>query len=308
MFNHLTNTHKGMLLALFGYTAFSFSDTSVKWLSEQGYSIYQIIAVDTAIGAALMLAFAPMLGGLASLRDGGNARIHGLRVGLNTAINISIVYCFSIMPIASVYTAIFTLPFLAAMIAMPLYGEKIGLHRWVSIVIGFSGVLIAFQPWQAGTNLWLMTLPLGTTALIAFMFLVVRSLKGSSLLAMGFYPVFGSCLLIAPLAFMDFSHLSLDHIPVNMIPTGLQAISLEHLHAFLLSGLLMSTGLICVSLAFQKTDSAAVTPIVYTEIIWAILFGAWIFGDYPDQWMLIGAAVIIVSGLYLIRSERTPIK
>ncbi|NCT41690.1 MAG: DMT family transporter [Alphaproteobacteria bacterium] len=287
MFNHLTNTHKGMLLALFGYTAFSFSDTCVKWLSEQGYSIYQIIVMDTAIGALLMLLFAPMLGGLASLRDGRNSKIHGLRVILNTGVNFSIVYCYSIMPLATVYTAIFTLPFIAAIIAMPLYGERIGIHRWVSIVIGFSGVLIAFQPWQDGTNLLLMALPLGTTTLIALMFLVARSLKGSSLLAMGFYPVFGSCLITIPFAISGF-------IPIE----------LSHLHAFVLSGILMASGIICVSLAFQIADSAAVTPIVYTELIWAVLFGALLFGDYPHVWMLVGAAVIIVSGLYLLRAER----
>jgi len=287
MFNQLTATHKGMLLALIGYTAFAFSDTSVKWLSEQGYSIYQIIATNTGIGACLMVLFSPFLGGLASLKDRVNAKIHGIRIVLNTSINVSIVYCFSIMPISSVYTAIFTLPFLAALIAMPLYGEKIGLHRWVSIVIGFSGVLIAFQPWQAEANFFLMALPLGTTALIALMFLVVRSMRGASLLAMGFYPVFGSCVLLMPLAAMDFT-----------------PIALEHLHGFLLSGVLMSSGIILVSLAFQKADSAAVTPMVYTEIIWAIIFGALLFGDYPDKWMLIGAGVIIVSGLYLIRSER----
>jgi len=287
MFNHLTATHKGMLLALIGYTAFSFSDTSVKWLSEQGYSIYQIIAVNTGIGSALMLCLAPYLGGLKSLKDKVNARIHGARIVLNTAINVSIVYCFSLMPITSVYTAIFTLPFIAALIAIPLYGEKIGIHRWISIFIGFTGVLIAFQPWADGANLWMMALPLGTTTLIALMFLVTRSFKDCSLLAMGFYPVFGSCVLLIPLAAMDYT-----------------PIALEHVHAFFLSGILMSTGIILVSLAFQKADSAAVTPIVYTEIIWAILFGALLFGDYPDQWMLIGAAVIIVSGLYLIRSER----
>ena len=55
MFNQLTNTHRGMIFAFLGYTVFAFSDTSVKWLSEAGYSVYQIIVVDTAIGAALML-------------------------------------------------------------------------------------------------------------------------------------------------------------------------------------------------------------------------------------------------------------
>ena len=287
MFNHLTNTQKGMALALIGYTAFSFSDASVKWLSVQGYSVFQIIAVDTAIGSLLMLCFASKLGGLASLKDARNSKIHGLRVILNTGVNFSIVYCYSIMPLATVYTAIFTLPFIAALIAIPLYGERIGLHRWVSIMLGFTGVLIAFQPWQDGVNLLLMALPLGATTLIALMFLVARSLKGSSLLAMGFYPIFGSCLLTIPFAITSFT-----------------PIELEHLHAFILSGILMTTGIICVSLAFQIADSAAVTPIVYTELIWAILFGIFLFGDYPGPWMMVGAVVIIGSGLYLLRSER----
>ncbi|MFK7839813.1 MAG: DMT family transporter [Bdellovibrionales bacterium] len=290
MFNHLTAnlsaTHRGMILALAGYTAFAFSDTCVKWLSEQGYSIFQIIVFVTAIGSALMLLFSPKLGGVASLKDKKNTKIHAIRVGLNVVINVTVVYCFSIMPIANVYTAIFTLPFIAALIAMPLYGEKIGLHRWVSIVIGFSGVLIAFQPWQAGSNIVLMILPLANTILIALMFLVTRSFKDVSLLAMGFYPVFGTCLLLSPLAFQNFT-----------------PVSLEHFHVFVLSGIFMSSGIILVSVAFQTADSAAVTPIVYTEIIWAILFGILIFGDYPDTWMLIGAGVIIISGLYLIRNE-----
>ena len=288
MINHLSQTQKGMLFAFTGYTMFAFSDASVKWLSEQGYSLYQIIAVDTAIGAALMLLCAPFLGGLASLKDRKNAKAHGARIVLNTIINLLVLYCFSVMPLANAYTGIFTLPFTAAIIGMLLFGEKIGIHRWVSIVVGFSGVLIAFQPWQADANLMFMALPVISTIFIALMFMAARYLKDCSLLAMGFYPVIGTCLLLTPLAVIDW-----------------QAIDLAHLHGFIICGILMSSGIIFVSLAFQAADSAAVTPIVYTEIIWGILFGALLFSDLPDLWMIVGAVVIIVSGLYLIRSERT---
>ncbi len=287
MFNHLSSTHKGMLLALIGYTAFSFSDANVKYLSELGYSIYQIIAVDTAIGAMLMLVFSPFLGGIKSLKDRPNAKIHGLRILFNTAVNVLFVYCVSLMPLVTLYTVIFTLPFVAAMISIPLYGEKIGLHRWTSIIVGFSGVLIAFQPWKAETDFIMLLLALLTTVFIALTFLMARSFKSASVLAVGFYPVFGCCLLVLPLAMADFTPI----VPFHLI-------------FFTLSGILMSVGVICISLAFKTTDSAAITPIVYLEIIWAILFGIFIFGDIPQSLELIGAVVIILSGLYLVYRER----
>ena len=287
MFNHLTNTQKGMLLALGGYTAFAFSDTSVKYLSTLGYSIYQIIAVDTALACMLMLLFAPLIGGLRSLKDPRNAKVHGARIVLNTAVNLLIVYCFSIMPLATVYTAIFTLPFIAALISIPVFKEKIGPHRWATIIIGFIGVVIAFQPWKEGFDIITFALPIGTTVLIALMFLAAKKYKDSSPLAIGFYPVLGCCLIVTPLSLADF-----------------QAIDMAHFPFFLISGIFMSLGIIGVSLGFQKADSAVVSPLLYSELIWAILFGVLIFGDYPDKWMLVGAAIIIVSGIHLVHRER----
>ena len=288
MFTHLPNTQKGMLLAFGGYTAFAFSDASVKYVSTLGYSIYQIISVNTALACLLMLVFSPLIGGIKSLKDGKNAKVHAARIVLNTSVNLLVVYCFSIMPLASVYTAIFTLPFIAALISIPLFGEKIGIHRRISIVLGFAGILIAFQPWGVNFNLFEFLLPVGATVLIAMMFLAARFYKDTSPLAIGFYPVLGCCLLVTPLAIADF-----------------QSIILEHFPFFLISGVFMSLGIIGVSLAFKSTDSAAITPLLYSEMIWAILFGVLVFGDYPDSWMLIGAGIIILSGLYLVHRERS---
>ena len=283
---HLTHTQKWMLVAFCGYTSFAFSDTSVKYLSTLGYSIYQIISVNTATAAILMLLFAPFLGGIKSLKDSKNAKVHGARIFLNTAVNLSIVYCFSIMPLATVYTAIFTLPFIAALISMPVFGEKIDLHRWISIFLGFAGILIAFQPWGSNFDALKFLLPMGTTLLIAMMFLAARYFKDSSPLAIGFYPIIGCCLLVTPLAVSDF-----------------QGIEFAHLPFFLICGVFMSLGIIGVSLAFKNADSALITPLLYSEMIWAILFGVLIFSDYPDLWMLVGAGIIIVSGIYLISRE-----
>lgn len=287
MFLHLSPTLKAMILAFLGYTAFAWSDASVKFLTERGYSIFQIITIDTTIGVLLLLCFAHKLGGLRSLYDPSNAKIHAARAFLNTVLNIMVVTAFSLMPLATAYTGIFTMPLMAALLAIPLYGQKIGPHRLAAILIGLSGILIAFRPWEAQANTAHLALLLSATFCIALMFVISRSLKGSSLLAVGFYPILGSCLLTAPL-------MALNYTPINFVD----------LPFFIVTGFLVTFGIIAVSTAFRMADSAAVGPMMYTEIIWAILFGALIFGDWPDGFMLMGAGIIILSGLYLVYRER----
>lgn len=287
MFLHLSPSLRAMIIAFAGYTAFAWSDASVKFLAEQGYSIFQIITVDTAVGVILLLLFAHKLGGLRSLNDRLNAKIHALRAVLNTVVNIMVVTAFSLMPLAMAYTGIFTMPLMAALLAIPLYGQKIGRHRAAAIVLGLIGILVAFRPWESEANIAHLALLLGATFCIALMFLISRSLKGSSLLAVGFYPILGSCILTAPLMALNYTPIDIADVPF-----------------FILSGLLVAFGIIAVSTAFRMADSAAVGPMMYTEIVWAILFGALIFGDWPDGFMLAGAGIIIVSGLYLVYRER----
>lgn len=284
---YLSSTQRGMALAFGGYTAFAFSDVCVKLLTERGYSIFQIITVDTAFASLLLLAFSSKLGGLKSLKDPLNSKIHALRILFNTGTNILLVYCLSFIPIATVYTAVFTKPLLVALMAIPLYRERVGFNRAASIALGLTGVLIAFQPWNEPMDAASLVLLMCATLCIALTFLLSRSLKGSSPLAMSFYPIFGSCVLTSPLMFMHFS-----------------PIMGGDLIFFLLSGALVAAAITAVSVAFHKTDSAAVSPMMYTEMIWAVLFGYLVFGDVTSPMMLLGAIIIAASGVYLVFSER----
>lgn len=285
MLKSLTNTQQGLVLALTGYSAFAVSDSCVKWLTDY-YSIYQIIAIDTLLAGLMLLAFSKRLGGLESLKDKANAKLHILRIVLNFAVNILMVYCLSFLPLVTIYTAVFTKPFLAVLIAMPLYGEKVGLHRWVSIALGFAGIVLAFQPWQNGFGLDFF-LPFGLTFLIALLFVLSRSLKDTSILATGFYPIFGAFVLTLPLAVADFAPVLSWHWAV----LGLSAMG-------------VAAGITCVSMAFRKADAGLVSPMMYSEMIWALVLGYFIFSETPDIWMLAGAAIIIGGGIYLIESER----
>ena len=79
---------------------------------------------------------------------------------------------------------------------------------------------------------------------------------------------------------------------------------LTHWPIFMIAGALAASGMICVSKAFIYADAALVSPFVYTQMIWAVLFGYLIFGDVPTLWMMTGAGIIIASGLALIMLEK----
>ncbi len=285
-FRDLSNAHKGMVLALVGFTSYAFSDVCAKWLAQE-FSIYQVIFINNLCASIILLLAASKLGGLKSLTTLRFKRLHLLRGVLNVSISLLIMQAFVKLPIADVYTFIFAMPFYAGVLAIFLYGERVCRSRWIAIIVGFIGVLIALQPGGAGFNpdlLW----ALGCGVVIAVMFTVGKSMQGESLLALGFWPLLMNVLVGGALA----------------LGGEFEALNFQSGLVFLVNGVLIAVGLLCVSNAFRIAPASAVSPFLYTEMIWAILFGYLIFGDVPGAAMLIGAAIIILSGLYLVESER----
>lgn len=284
MIPKLNPTQKGILLALMGYTGFSVSDASAKFLTGH-YSTMLVITFITLSASVFLLALSPWLGGLAGPRP-HTIKFHLLRTIINFSISILVVMAFARLPLASIYTMIFAMPFIAALLAIPLYKESVTSARWVAIIVGFGGVLIAMRPSPAGFDLDLL-LPLGVALGAAVMWIVSRSLDGESAFSMGFYPVFGTFLLTLPFVLTAESLPAPGHIPF-----------------FMICGAGVSAGMICLSLAFRAAPSAAVSPFQYSQMIWGLVFGYVLFSDIPDFWTMIGAAIIIASGLGLIFSER----
>lgn len=289
MFKDLPPVYKGILLALTGYTGFAFSDTCTKFLVAR-YPLTQVIAIENAVAALLLLAFAEHLGKTKSLFKKKNLKIHGLRAVLNVCLNFILAFCFMKFSLAAVYTMVFTKPFFAALLALPLYGEKISGTRALAIIAGFAGVLIVLQPGAQNFDAALI-LPMIAAFAAALMFVCARSLDKPSLFSLGFIPMAGVAVVATPFMLFNFVMPDIRHIPI-----------------FAVSGICMGLGLICVSRAFRKAPASVVAPIMYTEMIWALAFGLLIFGDLPDIWMLAGAFVIIASGVHLVETERRNVK
>ena len=288
MFKSLSPTYKGIFLALIGYSGFAISDTPAKFLTSH-YSTLAIVFYIALTASIFILALSPLLGGFKK-PDKGSIRFHVLRGVMNLSLSLLVVESLSHLPLATVYTIIFAKPFIAAILGMIIYHEFVTRQRWTAIALGFAGIVIAMRPSADGIDPALL-LPLGAATCSAIMWVSTRSLKGESSFAMGFYAVLVTALVSLPFLLHDF-----------VIPAP------EHLYLFAISGAGVSAGVIGLSLAFQNAPSAAVSPFHYTQMLWGISLGYLVFGDVPDALTMLGAAIIISSGLYLIwaRSRERP--
>lgn len=285
MFSGLSPTYKGILSALGGYTAFSIADICAKWLSGY-YSIYQVICFENGLACVLLVLFAPFLGGMKDLANRKNLKIHIFRAIINFGIAVILTYCYKRFALADVYTLIFSKPFIMALLALWLFREPVTRCRWVAIAAGFAGVLMAMHPGAADFDP-VLVMALGGTMLVALLYISGRYLDNPSAFSVGFPPLLGAAALSLPLALADFKMPEIAHLPV-----------------FVLMGVTIGASITAVSQAYRVAAAAVVSPFLYIEMIWALIFGWLIFGDVPDGWMLAGAALIILSGIYLLQAER----
>jgi drug/metabolite transporter (DMT)-like permease len=283
---NLSSNLKGIILAIIGFSAFAMTDATVKFLSLE-YHVLEILFWEAAFAVMLSILLSPWLGGLARTFRTKRRKIHLGRSLCNTAIGVLVTFAFAKLPLATCYTLIFVAPFVTTLLAVPVYKEKISRHCWLAIIAGFSGVLLVLRPGFAEIDPWLL-LPLLSTLFIAGLFLFARALpEDESLHSLAFYPALSSVIFMAPFTVV------LGHIP-----------DWHALALFALAGSGVVLGLITTAMAFRIAKASVVSPLHYSQMLWAIGFGYVLFGDIPDIWTVAGATIIIGSGLYLISHER----
>jgi drug/metabolite transporter (DMT)-like permease len=202
--------------------------------------------------------------------------------------NIMFVFgTFSLLPLADATAIIFTAALFTPVLGFFVLGEHVGPYRWSAVVAGFIGVLIVAQP---GGD-WNLT-GVGMGLVAAFFQAVLASMlrllgRSEQPETMTFYfLLIGFLLLLPAMPFFATAPTREEILP--LIGLGL-------------SGSLMQ---FMLSVAYKYAPAALVSPFNYTQIIWAMLFGWAIFGDWPSAHILIGAVIIIASSLIVILRER----
>jgi drug/metabolite transporter (DMT)-like permease len=191
------------------------------------------------------------------------------------------------LPIAEATAIGFMSPLFIVALSVPVLGERVGIHRWVAVVIGLLGVLVIVRP-GGGLAHWAVFMPLIGAVCFAAYQLSTRVLAATdTVFATLFYTgaggFFWTCLLV------PF---------VWTVPTLAEWIG------FIAIGSLGVVAHLCLIKAFEVAQASLLAPFNYTKMIWAALAGYLVFGDIPSLNTLAGCALITASGLYVILRER----
>ena len=275
----------GIGLGVLAYAAFSVHDADIKWLVTD-LPVWEILfARSVTIFAGSLLVGRRALAERA-VTTPMRAALAGRAVLLLTAWLLYYVAA-RYLPLAQMLTLYFAAPVLTTLMAAPLLGEKVTTARWVSVGVGFAGVLVACDPFGLKFSLPVLMV-LTAAALWGYSVILMRRIarRESSLLQMLFQNGF----------FMAVT--GIGTVLTWHQPTPAQ------MALMLASGVLGGFGQFCIFEAARHAPASVMATVEYTALVWAFILGYAIWGDIPHLAVWVGAALILAAGALLLAGER----
>ena len=275
---------RGVVLMTVGCVLITLNDTVMKLLSggyPPGETIF-VRGVFVSIPIALLMYRG---GGLHTLRV-TNRLGQLLRAMTLVASMFLFITALQYLPLADAVALTFAGPLILTAVAPWALGERVGWRRRCAVAVGFAGVLIMLAPGQDGLR-WAALLPLGAAVFEAVRDIVTRRLvvteSSLSLTAC-------STGFVTLCALATVGH---GWQPMSAVDAGLLA----------LAGICMGVALFLMTEAFRHAEATLVAPFRYSSVLWAMVVGVVVFGDWPSPTMFAGAALVVGSGLYILHRE-----
>lgn len=278
---------KGALFALTAFGIFSVHDVVVKYLGGN-YSPFQTLFFSVLLGFPLVMIM------LIQDQDADTLRPRhpwwvALRSAATVVTGLCAFYAFSVLPLAQTYAVLFATPLLITILSIPVLGETVRLRRWLAVIVGLGGVMIVLRPGSAELG-WGHLAALGASVGGAINSIVVRKIGNEERnVVLMTYPMVASFIVMA-----------------IALPFVYQPMPLVDLAATAVISVLAFVAVLFLIAAYKTGEAVVAAPMQYSQIIWAVLFGALFFDERIDKATFVGASVIIGSGLYILfRESRT---
>ena len=273
------NNLRGIVAMLVAVGLFSLMDGGLKHLSGH-YPAMQVAAIRGLSSLPLVLLWVAASGTVGTLWK--------VRWPLHILMLSAFAYALKRMPMTGAYALFFVAPLLITALSVPLLGEKVGPRRWAAIAVGLLGVLVVLRPSGEGVLSWAgLAVLLAATgyALSAIMVRVLHRTDSSQ--SMVFWMLlmtgFGAGALAWP----------------GWVP-------LQGADGWIIAGVGLSgfLGQVAITEAFRSGQASVVAPFEYSALAWALGLDWLVWQVLPDGMTLVGAGIIVASGLYLLRRER----
>ena len=275
---------RGIALVLVATLLFVLLDATAKYLT-QSYPVPQVVWARFFFHLLwVLILIGPRLGqGLRTRRPGLQLARSVIMLATNGVFFLAI----SRMPLADASAIMFISPLLVTALAVPLLGEIVGLRRWIAVCVGFAGALIIIRP---GPDVLqsAAVLPLISSTLFSFYQIATRMLSSVD----------------APLTTLFYTALVGATVMTAALPWFWQTPDLAGVALMAAAGLFGALGQLAFIKAIQMAPLSLLAPFNYTMLVWTTLFGFVLFGDLPDGYTWLGAAIIVASGLYVLHRSK----
>jgi len=281
---------RGILLMVIAVGIFALMDTIAKYLSRW-YPVPVIVWVRYVVNLALLVGYLAATGALHRLRTArpGLQTLRGLLLATATFLYFT---SLTVLPIAEAAGIAFVLPLFVALLAVPMLKERLDAPRLAAVLVGLAGALVIVRP-GAGVFSWFALLPMGMALTNALYQILTRKISGVEHPMTSLF--YGA--LVGTLMFT---------VALPVVWAAPQSVT----HWLLLAtmGALGLLGHLALIRALDHAPATLLAPFSYSQLLWVMLLGFAVFGDFPDGWSLIGMAIIVVSGLYLVNRQRLAVR
>jgi drug/metabolite transporter (DMT)-like permease len=278
---------RGIAYMIGATVMFAASSAASKWLVET-YPVGEVLFTRTAVALTVCALFIVPRTGLSVFRT-QRLRHHILRGTSQVISQTFLLIAFSMMPLAGAIAINFSSPLFTTLVSALVLKEAVGAARWTALLVGFCGVLIVVNPGVDALRLGAL-FALGNAILYGSVTAGVRSMTTTesveTLLLYQLLLLTGGFALLLAWGWITPS-------PVDTI-------------LILLNGGSNAIGQVWWTRALHLAPASAVAPFYYLSLIWAIILGFALWGDVPTITLIVGSAIVVASGLFLLWRESIP--
>lgn len=279
------NLNLGVSAAIISILLFCTMDATVKWLGAN-YPVHQIMFFRCTLAFVPVLLILYKAGGIKILKT-NRVALHGVRSFFGLLAMASAFYGFTVMPLADASSVFYTAPLLAVAFSVPILGERVGMRRWIAVIVGLVGVMIILRPIGSVFNLGGMCM-FAAAILVGLTSNIVRKLNATeqAICITFYFTLSGSIVSILACLYLGW-----------VIPGFTDFLLLVCV------GLLGGSAQYALTLSFRYAEVSVVAPLKYMSIVLGGVFGYLIWNETPDFLTLLGMVTIIGSGVYSVHRE-----
>lgn len=300
----MTNNTKGILCLVCAVGLLTISDSIIKLLSSN-YALHEIMLIRALFAMIVVMVIVQLEGGLITLKT-RRPVLHFIRGSMLVLANMFFYLGLASLPLAETVALFFTAPIFICLLSLVVLREKVSLARWGAIIMGLGGVIVMLRP---GTEIFKIValLPIVAAFAYACMALITSKLGMQDKAGtMTFYIQFAFIVISSAIGLSvgDGKFYVTDNTTLAFLLRSWSIPNMHDLGLIAICGFIVAIGGYLISQAYRMGQASLMAPFEYSSMPLALLLGYLVWGDWPDEYSIVGSLLIILSGVLVLWLER----